>query len=70
MILLLLKVFEGTHWTLAEDHIQTAIGRQATFLKHIKQASEAYSKLLARASSQPPEQQSTILRDYLNIKLV
>lgn len=55
---------------LAEDHIQTAIGRQATFLKHIKEASDAYSKLLARASNQPPEQQSTILRDYLNIKLV
>lgn len=63
-------MFEGTHWILSEDHIQTAIGRQATFLKHIKQASEAYSKLLARASSQPPEQQSIILRDYLNIKLV
>lgn len=63
------QVFEDTHWILAEDHIQTAIGRQATFLKHMKQASEAYSKLLARASSQPPEQQSTILRDYLNIKL-
>ncbi|XP_050425218.1 trafficking protein particle complex subunit 8 [Adelges cooleyi] len=63
------QVFEGAHWTLAEDHIQTAIGRQATFLKYIKQATDAYSKLLARASNQLPEQQSTLLRDYLNIKL-
>uniref|UniRef100_A0A1B6D9P4 Trafficking protein particle complex subunit 8 n=1 Tax=Clastoptera arizonana TaxID=38151 RepID=A0A1B6D9P4_9HEMI len=59
------QVYENKSWCLAEDHIHHTIGRQASYLKLTSEATEAFSKLLPRASRQAATQQSTFLREYL-----
>ncbi|XP_076235516.1 trafficking protein particle complex subunit 8 homolog l(3)76BDm isoform X2 [Calliopsis andreniformis] len=61
------QVYAGRGWSLAEDHIHFTIGRQASSLKLVSEAVKAFEKLLNASSKQPPIQQATFLRDFLDI---
>ncbi|XP_054278415.1 trafficking protein particle complex subunit 8 isoform X2 [Macrosteles quadrilineatus] len=60
------QVYVNKSWSLAEDHIHHTIGRQATMLKQMTEAADAFAQLLPRASRQSATQQATFLREYLN----
>lgn len=59
------QVFENREWSLAEDHIQYTIGKQAVTLKKIDEASSALTHLLRPSSLQSSAQQSAFLREYI-----
>lgn len=59
------QVFENREWSLAEDHIQYTIGKQAVTLKKLDEASGALAHLLRPSSLQSPTQQSAFLREYI-----
>ncbi|RIB08725.1 ER-golgi trafficking TRAPP I complex 85 kDa subunit-domain-containing protein [Gigaspora rosea] len=61
-----MHVFENHSWTLIEDHIYFALGRQSVHLGDLSAALEFFIKLL-RASRQPPTQQNAYLRDFMHI---
>lgn len=59
------QVFEQRGWSLAEDHIQYTIGKQAVTLKKLDEASLALAHLLRPSSLQSSAQQSAFLREYI-----
>lgn len=59
------QVFENRGWSLAEDHIQYTIGKQAITLKQLHEASSALAHLLRPSSLQSCAQQSAFLREYI-----
>lgn len=59
------QVFENRDWSLAEDHIQYTIGKQAVTLKQLDEASRALAHLLRPSSLQSPQQQAAFLREYI-----
>ncbi|XP_053684049.1 trafficking protein particle complex subunit 8 isoform X2 [Sabethes cyaneus] len=59
------QVFENRGWSLAEDHIQYTIGRQAINLKKLDEASNCLSHLLRPSSLQSAAQQAFFLKDFL-----
>lgn len=59
------QVFRERGWSLAEDHIQYTIGKQALSLKRLTEASGALSHLLRPSSLQTPTQQGAFLREYI-----
>ncbi|XP_055701320.1 trafficking protein particle complex subunit 8 isoform X2 [Phlebotomus papatasi] len=59
------QVFENRGWSLAEDHIQYTIGRQAISLKKPEEASIPLSHLLRPSSLQTSLQQAVFLREYI-----
>lgn len=59
------QVFENRDWSLAEDHIQYTIGKQAVTLKKLDEASAALAHLLRPSSLQSSAQQSAFLREYI-----
>lgn len=59
------QVFENREWSLAEDHIQYTIGKQAVTLKKLNEASDALAHLLRPSSLQSATQQSAFLREYI-----
>ncbi|XP_035788395.1 trafficking protein particle complex subunit 8-like [Anopheles albimanus] len=62
------QVFEKRGWSLAEDHIQYTIGRQASNLKKLDEASNCLAHLLRPSSMQTAAQQTLFLREYLSTK--
>ncbi|CAG8551197.1 225_t:CDS:10 [Funneliformis mosseae] len=60
------KVFENHSWSLAEDHIHFALGRQSFHLGDLDTSLKYFLKLL-RASRQSATQQSAYLREFLII---
>ncbi|XP_053675032.1 trafficking protein particle complex subunit 8 [Anopheles nili] len=62
------QVFENRGWSLAEDHIQYTIGRQASNLKKLDEASNCLAHLLRPSSMQTAAQQTLFLREYLSTK--
>uniref|UniRef100_A0A1Y9IS66 Trafficking protein particle complex subunit 8 n=1 Tax=Anopheles merus TaxID=30066 RepID=A0A1Y9IS66_ANOME len=62
------QVFENRGWSLAEDHIQYTIGRQASNLKKLDEASLCLEHLLRPSSMQTATQQTLFLREYLSTK--
>ncbi|CAG8787064.1 2327_t:CDS:2, partial [Racocetra persica] len=61
-----MHVFENHSWTLIEDHVYFALGRQSVHLGDLSAALEFFIKLL-RASRQPPTQQNAYLREFMYI---
>lgn len=59
------QVFRERGWSLAEDHIQYTIGKQALSLKKLTEASGALSHLLRPSSLQTSVQQGAFLREYI-----
>lgn len=59
------QVFENRGWSLAEDHIQYTIGKQAVTLKKMDEASSALAHLLRPSSLQSSTQQAAFLREYI-----
>lgn len=59
------QVFENREWSLAEDHIQYTIGKQAVSLKKLGEASKALAHLLRPSSMQSTTQQAAFLREYI-----
>ena len=60
------QVFENRGWSLAEDHIQYTIGRQAITLKKLDESTAALAHLLRPSSLQSSQQQAIFLREYIN----
>lgn len=61
----ILKIFEGKQWRLAEDHILFTVGRQSAYLKQLPEAKNSFAKLLCSGSQQASAQQAVFLREYL-----
>lgn len=59
------QVFENRGWSLAEDHIQYTIGKQAVTLKKLEEASSSLAHLLRPSSLQSCNQQAAFLREYI-----
>lgn len=59
------QVFADRGWSLAEDHIQYTIGKQAVTLKQLHEASQALAHLLRPSSLQSCAQQAAFLREYI-----
>lgn len=59
------QVFYERGWSLAEDHIQYTIGKQAVTLKKLDVASNALAHLLRPTSLQNTVQQAAFLREYI-----
>lgn len=59
------QVFENRGWSLAEDHIQYTIGKQAVTLKKLEEASSSLAHLLRPSSLQSCHQQAAFLREYI-----
>lgn len=59
------EVFADRGWSLAEDHIQYTIGKQAVTLKRMDEASAALAHLLRPSSLQSCVQQTAFLREYI-----
>lgn len=59
------EVFAERGWSLAEDHIQYTIGKQAVTLKRMDEASAALAHLLRPSSLQSSVQQTAFLREYI-----
>lgn len=59
------KIFESRNWSLAEDHIQYTIGKQAVSLKKLDEASQSLAHLLRPSSMQDAKQQYAFLREYI-----
>lgn len=59
------EIFQNREWSLAEDHIQYTIGKQAVTLKKLDEASNALAHLLRPSSLQDVKQQHAFLREYI-----
>lgn len=59
------EVFADRGWSLAEDHIQYTIGKQAVTLKRMDEASAALAHLLRPSSLQSSVQQAAFLREFI-----
>ncbi|CAG8595408.1 16304_t:CDS:10, partial [Acaulospora morrowiae] len=59
-----LKVFDNRSWSLVEDHIHFALGRQSFHMGDLSMALKFFVKLL-RESRQPSANQSAYMREFL-----
>ncbi|XP_055378418.1 trafficking protein particle complex subunit 8 [Condylostylus longicornis] len=59
------QIFQDRGWSLAEDHIQYTIGKQAVTLKKLDVASKSLAHLLRPLSLQNVAQQAAFLREYI-----
>lgn len=59
------EIFNNKEWSLAEDHIQYTLGKQAVTLKKLDEASNALAHLLRPSSLQDVKQQYAFLREYI-----
>lgn len=59
-----LQVYQGKHWSLAEDHIHFTIGRQCFYLGDIPYALRSFAALM-REGKVPSNQESSYLKEYL-----
>lgn len=59
------EVYDNRKWTLAEDHINYTLGRQASYLNYSDKSAEYFGKLLSIDSQQNGIQQSTFFKDLL-----
>ncbi|CAD7006198.1 unnamed protein product [Ceratitis capitata] len=60
-------VFESRGWSLAEDHIQYTMAKQACALKRLEEASVSYAHLLHPDSQQSAQQQIIFLKEYIQM---
>ncbi|XP_036342212.1 trafficking protein particle complex subunit 8-like [Rhagoletis pomonella] len=61
------QVFQSRGWSLAEDHIQYTMAKQACALKRLEEASRSYSHLLHPGSQQSAQQQVIFLKEYIQM---
>ncbi|XP_067647513.1 trafficking protein particle complex subunit 8 [Eurosta solidaginis] len=61
------QVFQSRGWSLAEDHIQYTMAKQAYALKRLEEASRSYSHLLHPGSKQSAQQQMVFLKEYIQM---
>ncbi|SPP76613.1 trafficking protein particle complex subunit 8 [Drosophila guanche] len=59
------QVFQKREWSLAEDHIQYTVAKQAYMLKQLDEASRSFAHLLRPGSLQSAAQQSSFLKEYI-----
>ncbi|KAH8371336.1 hypothetical protein KR093_006982 [Drosophila rubida] len=59
------QVFQQRQWSLAEDHIQYTVAKQAYMLKQLEEASRSFAHLLRPGSLQSAQQQSNFLKEYI-----
>ncbi|EDV97571.1 trafficking protein particle complex subunit 8 [Drosophila grimshawi] len=59
------QVFQQRQWSLAEDHIQYTVAKQAYMLKQLEDASRSFAHLLRPGSLQSAQQQSSFLKEYI-----
>ncbi|XP_068148703.1 LOW QUALITY PROTEIN: trafficking protein particle complex subunit 8 [Drosophila tropicalis] len=59
------QVFEKREWSLAEDHIQYTVAKQAYQLKQLEESSRSFAHLLRPGSQQNAQQQANFLKEYL-----
>ncbi|KAL7734413.1 hypothetical protein ACLKA6_010743 [Drosophila palustris] len=59
------QVFQQRQWSLAEDHIQYTVAKQAYMLKQLEEASRSFAHLLRPGSLQSAQQQSSFLKEYI-----
>ncbi|XP_017034499.1 trafficking protein particle complex subunit 8 [Drosophila kikkawai] len=59
------QVFQKREWSLAEDHIQYTVAKQAYMLKQLEEASHSFAHLLRPGSLQSAQQQSSFLKEYI-----
>lgn len=59
------QVFQQRQWSLAEDHIQYTVAKQAYMLKQLEEASRSFAHLLRPGSLQNAQQQSSFLKEYI-----
>ncbi|ALC44776.1 l-3-76BDm [Drosophila busckii] len=59
------QVFQHREWSLAEDHIQYTVAKQAYMLKQLDEASRSFAHLLRPGSLQSAQQQSSFLKEYI-----
>lgn len=64
------QVLKDRGWSLAEDHIQYTLAKQAYMLKRLDEASRSYARLLRPDSLQTPQQQYTFLKEYMQSQIV
>ncbi|XP_075159619.1 trafficking protein particle complex subunit 8 homolog l(3)76BDm [Haematobia irritans] len=59
------QVFEHKGWSLAEDHIQYTMAKQAYMLKKLEEASRSFAHLLRPGSLQNEHQQLSFLKEFI-----
>lgn len=59
------QIYKHSGWRLSTDHVQFALGRLASGLRHMKDAVRWLTGPLEPLSSQPAEQQHSFLREYM-----
>uniref|UniRef100_A0A1B0B6W0 Trafficking protein particle complex subunit 8 n=1 Tax=Glossina palpalis gambiensis TaxID=67801 RepID=A0A1B0B6W0_9MUSC len=59
------QVFQQRGWSLAEDHIQFTMAKQAYMLKKLDEASCSFAHLLRPGSLQGAQQQLSFLKEYI-----
>lgn len=64
------QVFQKRDWSLAEDHIQYTVAKQAYMLKQLEEASSSFAHLLRPGSLQSAQQQSSFLKEYITTQNV
>ncbi|KAI7902118.1 ER-golgi trafficking TRAPP I complex 85 kDa subunit-domain-containing protein [Cokeromyces recurvatus] len=60
-------VLEGHNWSLAQSHVQFALGRQAFHLGRLKDAVACFSNVLSDNVKQTAQQQAAHMREFLFI---
>ncbi|XP_005180658.1 trafficking protein particle complex subunit 8 [Musca domestica] len=59
------QVFQQKSWSLAEDHIQYTMAKQAYMLKKLEEASRSFAHLLRPGSLQNGNQQLSFLKEFI-----
>lgn len=59
------QIFQKRGWSLAEDHIQYTMAKQAYALKKLDDASTSFAHLLRPGSLQSAQQQSSFIKEYI-----
>ncbi|KAL5275881.1 TRAPPC8 family protein [Megaselia abdita] len=60
-----LQIYQDRGWSLAEDHIQYTIGKQAFTLRHLEISCQVFGFLLRATSMQNSQQQLIFLKEYI-----
>lgn len=64
-----LQIYQNRGWSLAEDHIQYTIGKQAFTLRHLETSCQAFGFLLRATSMQNSQQQLIFLKEYIQASI-
>lgn len=64
------QVFQERGWSLAEDHIQYTMAKQAYMLKKLEEASRSLAHLLRPGSLQNGQQQLSFLKEFIQTQNV